>query len=547
LHTGLWGQSIGLGRGVASKQVFAITVATAALFFVGVAREARAQVNLTNIQTTLQTYAISLPGIGAAQQINTNNIGACLDDAALIRYLIQQHQIDPSSGPVAKFLRQPENRLIAATIVSEYFSNAVLILRFYRYHLLDRPQLQKKLGTEIIPEDNHASNDDKNPFVQFWKRPEHRQLAWDILVDLLQRQPDAIIKLLAESDAAPRLAQMAPEERAKVEERVKQLTAPSTIPFCTPAAEPAKNPQPVVKFNLPFNPTYESNVLKSDLHNSPGGSIGFGGLLQIVAPAPTGPVGRTFDVIALSEQEQSVRYGQYPSKSFDSLITQGAYQYFLGASGYDELKRSFSPITTDTPKTDIPPLNLITINSLAFGIQDQAVFTPGFRSESVDLFTPQVTFNRQNQDLSFDHTTCWAQVLDPRQKGFCYYTDLSLTLGQTFSDVPTQTNSNIAVAATPGWRIPYSDWKLTLPMTMTGRAYEQVAGGRDDLLLQIGPALTYAPPAIFDRLGFAYAINFSVSLTYNQNYSTLLTAAWRGYIVMPTLTVAFQPPPPLTN
>ena len=93
-------------------------------------------------------------------------------------------------------------------------------------------------------------------------------------------------------------------------------------------------------------------------------------------------------------------------------------------------------------------------------------------------------------------------------------------------------------------RIDKTDWKVTLPITATARAYEDVVGGRDDLLLQIGPALTYASQTYADRSGDAYAVQFSLSATYNRNFSTVAASAWRGYIVMPTLTLAFQPPPP---
>lgn len=44
---------------------------------------------------------------------------------------------------------------------------------------------------------------------------------------------------------------------------------------------------------------------------------------------------------------------------------------------------------------------------------------------------------------------------------------------------PTQTNTNLALSLTPGVRVPNTDWKLTLPLTVTGRVYENVlADGR---------------------------------------------------------------------
>lgn len=46
----------------------------------------------------------------------------------------------------------------------------------------------------------------------------------------------------------------------------------------------------------------------------------------------------------------------------------------------------------------VPALGMTTIDSVAFGFQNQTVYTAAFHNETVDLFTPQLTFNRQNLD-----------------------------------------------------------------------------------------------------------------------------------------------------
>jgi len=150
---------------------------------------------------------------------------------------------------------------------------------------------------------------------------------------------------------------------------------------------------------------------------------------------------------------------------------------------------------TIDPKSEIPPPNMITVDAVAFGFQNQTSYRPTFHLETIDLFTPQVTLSRQNWSLlgNDQDNRCWTRSQDPRKDGFCHYIDLSLTAGQTFSDVKTQQNANVAVSATPGWRIPYSDWKLTLPVTATARFYENFPGGRQDPLLQAGTTLTYTP------------------------------------------------------
>jgi hypothetical protein len=297
-------------------------------------------------------------------------------------------------------------------------------------------------------------------------------------------------------------------------------------------------------------------VLKSSPNNSPGTSVGYGGTLQAFVPVTTNlyPNGN-FDVVGFSAQSQSVRYEQYPTKSFDSVTTQVAYQHFLSASGYqsnglrtDNQTTSITPYSESsnhgTPLSTIPPVGMITVDSVAFGVQNQTNYVPVFSKESVNLFTPQITFNHQNQDLSGIGTPCKAAIPDPRKDGFCYYADFALTFGQTLSDVATQKNANVTFSVTPGMRVSLTDWKLTLPMTATGKEYEDVVGGRRDTLLQIGPALTYSPPPFSSRYGGSYAVSFALPVTYNQNYFTVPADAWHGVIVTPTLTIAFQPPPP---
>jgi hypothetical protein len=302
------------------------------------------------------------------------------------------------------------------------------------------------------------------------------------------------------------------------------------IDFCA-AQQPT-----TVKVTIPFNPDYESNVLKSSQNNSPGTSLGFGGALQVTAAGA-----RPYDVIGLSVGSASARYNPYSSKSFDSITTQGAYQFFIDAFGYKTGGIPVDNITKETPKTDLPYQGMTTVDTVALGFVNQTAYTTPFHLETADLFTPQVTFGRQNISLAGGgrDNECAAASENPKQDGFCYYANLALTIGQTFSDLQSQQNASVAALVTPGWRIPDSDWNLTLPTTATARAYENFPGGREDVLLQIGPALTYAHAFSYPTINTSVA--FSLSATYNQNFSTVSAAAWHGFIVMPALTIAFQP------
>jgi hypothetical protein len=475
---------LGLGGVVSARRIGSWgggALAAALAWISGAVLEAaHAQVD-ANIQSTLQIYAHPLTLPSSDLQQLTDNTGACLSDP-------------------------------------------VFILILSRY---------KKLNFPALPvADNPGEIDiQKNSVVQFFDH--NRQLAAKTLADFFRLHPNKkdIEKAVSEFYSKNKSSAKSPKQ-ARI-----QAIAPSPIPYCAP--------QNITKFSFPFNPTDESNVLKSSLNNSPGTSLGFGGTVQYFATIPN-----TFNVLGFSASEQSVRYGQFPSKSLDSVTSQAAYQIYLGASGYKADGSLIDPIipgtptNPGTPKADIPPQGMITAYSIAFGFQNQTVYVPAFHSETVDLFTPQVTYNIQNLPL-LNHKGCDAEIPDPRKQGFCSSVDFAFTAGQTFSDVSTQQNANFTVSMTPGQRIPDTDWKLTLPIAATGRFYEDVPGGRNDVLLQIGPALTYAPPPFFDATGGSYSALFSVSAIYNQNYSTVSTAAWHGYIIMPTLTIAFQPPPKL--
>jgi hypothetical protein len=319
------------------------------------------------------------------------------------------------------------------------------------------------------------------------------------------------------------------------EPRTQKLTTAlpiGPVGFC-------KDKQPTtVKISFPFNPTFETNALKASQNNSSDFSFGFGGALQLITAGA-----RDYDLIVLSAGSTTARYDRFPSKSLDAITTTAAYQFFLDAFGYKNGNLVY--IDGKPEPTKIPAQNMITVDTVAVGVQNQIAYLPTFRAETADLFTPQVTLSRQNAPLfgGDKNNECTLASGDRRKNGFCYYTDLSLTAGQTFSDVRSQQNANVAASATIGRRFDKTDWKLAVQAVATGRVYEDFVGGRQDVLLQIGPTFTYAPSAIVDSTHNT-AFTFSVAATYNRNFSTVSAAAWHGFIVLPTLTIAFQPAPP---
>jgi hypothetical protein len=456
-----------------------LAIATGIALGLGSTVEAQAQLD-PNIQSRIDVYTIPLvPSISGFQQFG-GNVGACLSDA-------------------------------------------VFVLILYRDHRLMLPTFLEQM-------DDHNIDPNKNQLVIYLSKSDPG-LAAQILATYFRSNPDNA-KHADEVRKTYFLEQAAADKfgKAHISATLHIQVAPSPTPFCHAGT--------AAKIIVPSNPTYETNVLKSNANNSRGMSFGLGGTFQVTAPGLM-PEQRPFDVVGFSAGSQSVRYDPFPSRSVDTATTQGAYQFFIDAFGFQRNGESVANIDGHTDKGLIPPVNMITVDTVSFGFQNQTVFTPTFHAETVNLFTPQVTLSRQNMSLN-GSDWCNASIPDPRKIGFCYYTDLLLAVGQTFSDMRSQQNANVTASLAPGWRIDNTDLKLALPITATARAYEDVTGGRRDVLLQVGPAVTYTPPPMIDK-DLTTSVTFTLSATYNRNYSTITADSWHGLIVMQTLSLAFLP------
>ena len=172
---------------------------------------------------------------------------------------------------------------------------------------------------------------------------------------------------------------------------------------------------PGVRVSFPFNPTDETNVLKSATNIHSDGSLGFGGSFLLTLPGV-----RSYDVVGFNVSSASARYTNLPSKSLDAVTEQGIYQIYLGAYHPD-----FMPI--DEKRGQIA--SLLTIDTLGLGFVNQTAYLPGYRAETADLFTPQFTLARQNVDLDPDwDKACYTPKVnaekpgdDLKRAGFCYY------------------------------------------------------------------------------------------------------------------------------
>jgi hypothetical protein len=297
---------------------------------------------------------------------------------------------------------------------------------------------------------------------------------------------------------------------------LKQLAAALQIQVLP--VKPSTTPQPTtLKVSFPLNPTYETDVLKTGNNSSPGASIGFGGSAQVTAAGF-----RQNDLMAVLVGSGSGRYPAFPTKSLDTFVAQGLYQFYLGAYQGDG-----SPLDLKNPPKNLNPNN-VTVDTLGIGVLDQDAYTAGYHNQIANLLTPQITLSRQNINLSGNSAPC-TPIYNPLP-GFCNFANLALTVGQTASDVLSQQNANITASGTLGRRIDKTDWTVAVQAAALGRYYENFARGRQDLQLQAGAVLTYVPSG---------NVSFSLPLTYYKNYSSFAPAAWSGFIVQPTLTVAF--------
>jgi hypothetical protein len=313
-----------------------------------------------------------------------------------------------------------------------------------------------------------------------------------------------------------------------------------------------------VKVTFQLNPTYETNALKAGSNSSSDGAFnGNGGFLASTGLGPDRP----FDLVYLNAQAATSRYFTYSTKSLDTLTEQAAYQYFIGGTYYDDKSRGTVPLTRD----QIPSTSnrAVTFDTVSFGVLNQTTYVPTFRYMSANLLTPQITLARQNWNLDPGGPLCLAGSRPPTNPdstssspvppnknpqtpaNYCYYVDLALTVGQTFSEISTLENANVSASVTFGKRLAGKDWTVAVQAVVTPRYYQYVPGGRQDVLLQAGPVVTYspAPKKLFANSNILDSVSFSVAANYFQNYSTIAKNSWNGVIIQPTLTIAFAPIP----
>jgi len=324
----------------------------------------------------------------------------------------------------------------------------------------------------------------------------------EVEADLQKKQGPSIATFRAMSAAEQRASAKAlgiPLTKIQIQTRTVNVRVKKSVTV----VEPRKT-----TFTVSVSPglSYESNVFKTHLnvHGDAVFSGGAGFALNV-------PVGKD-DTFTLSAASVSARYPNFPELNFDAITAIANYRYVIG--GFYPLQAAQSQ---DTKVLDALDLRVTTSSS----------FEPLFSRETVTFVTPSMTVSRLNIPLS-------NQLCGEKRDAFCYYADISGSLGYSFSDVLIQENANGNAAATLGWRMPESRLTLALTGKIGGRHYTNFPGSRDDLTLSGGPSILWS---LYPN------VTASFGVTYYEQYSTVDRARWNGVIAMSGLTAKFSPLP----
>jgi hypothetical protein len=145
------------------------------------------------------------------------------------------------------------------------------------------------------------------------------------------------------------------------------------------------------------------------------------------------PAGREEDTVSFLLGSTDTRYADLDASSFDALNGSVTYTRLLGRSQTAE-----GLTTSGTATTDI----------LTLGLDGTSVYESGFGAEEISIATPSIGWSRSN--IGLGNTMCGGKG----NEAYCYYADVSVSLGESLADVQGQTNSWAEIDTTLGWRPP---------------------------------------------------------------------------------------------
>jgi hypothetical protein len=173
------------------------------------------------------------------------------------------------------------------------------------------------------------------------------------------------------------------------------------------------------------------------------------------------PAGREEDTVSFLFGSTDTRYAGLNSSSFDALNGSIIYTRLLGRRQTAEGLNTGGTATTDI---------------LTLGVDGTSVYEPGFGAEEISIATPSIGWSRSNIRLGSE--LCG----EKGSESYCYYGDVSLSLGESVADVQSQTNGWVEIDTTIGWRPPVKNLSLWATGSVQGAVYSDFPGGRQDLI-----------------------------------------------------------------
>ncbi len=268
-----------------------------------------------------------------------------------------------------------------------------------------------------------------------------------------------------------------------------------TITEIVEKKEPRKT---VVRGSASTGYTYASNANQTDI-DIIADSIGSQNtnVLMLV------PAGREEDTVSFLLGATDTRYANLNSSSFDALNGSITYTRLLGRRQTAEGLN-----TSGTATTDI----------FTLGLDGTSVYEPGFGAEEISIATPSIGWSRSN--IGLGNGTCGAKG----NEAYCYYADVSVSLGESLADVQDQTNSWAEIDTTLGWRPAVKNLSVWATGSVQGAVYSDFPGGRQDLIfIGTGNVSWLAAPNI----------TMSAGVKFTQQLSSQTDLDWNGFNLLP--------------
>jgi hypothetical protein len=215
------------------------------------------------------------------------------------------------------------------------------------------------------------------------------------------------------------------------------------------------------------------------------------------------PAGREEDTVSFLLGSTDTRYANLNSSSFDALNGSITYTRLLGRRQTAEGLNTGGTATTDI---------------LTVGLDGTSVYESGFGAEEIAIATPSIGWSRSN--IGLGNNLCGAKG----SESYCYYADVSVSLGESLADVQSQINSWAVAQMTVGWRPPVKNLSVWATGSMQGAVYSDFPGGRQDLIfIGTGNLSWLAAPNI----------TMSAGVKFTQQISSQSDLDWNGFNLFP--------------